>query len=165
MTPAARSNASTNVVLPAPEWPTNTTLRIRSGWSTTGTLPAAAADPLDALSAMGSSFARGRLFDSAPRGSPPTSTSPKTSPAAAGRAAAAGEGLAGAGPEAGGGPRAATAAGAGERRCRRGRGAGGGSGGRSRALRARPAYYPPVRFAVSTGRRQDAVRRPGRPIP
>ena len=40
--PVATSRASTSVVLPAPVWPTSTTLRIFSGWSAVGALPAAA---------------------------------------------------------------------------------------------------------------------------
>ena len=39
--PVATSRASTSVVLPAPEWPTSTTLRIRPGSSAVGALPAA----------------------------------------------------------------------------------------------------------------------------
>src|SRR5206468_11305173 len=39
------SIASTSVVLPPPEWPTSTTLRTWSGWSTSGALPAAAWAP------------------------------------------------------------------------------------------------------------------------
>src|SRR5947209_17638283 len=39
--PVATRRASTSVVLPAPVWPTRTTLRIALGWSATGALPAA----------------------------------------------------------------------------------------------------------------------------
>src|SRR5690242_9535339 len=51
MVPVATRRASTSVVLPAPEWPTSTTLRIRLGSSTVGALPTAAPAGLD-LSAM-----------------------------------------------------------------------------------------------------------------
>src|SRR4051812_5227478 len=47
MVPVATRRASTSVVLPAPEWPTSTTLRIRLGSSTVGALPTAAPAGLD----------------------------------------------------------------------------------------------------------------------
>src|SRR4051794_28113042 len=55
--PVATRRASTSVVLPAPEWPTSTTLRIRLGSSTVGALPTAAPAGLD-LSAMAALLVR-----------------------------------------------------------------------------------------------------------
>src|SRR3954447_18791001 len=55
--PVATRRASTSVVLPAPEWPTSTTLRIRLGLSTVGALPTAAPAGLD-LSAMAALLVR-----------------------------------------------------------------------------------------------------------
>src|SRR5262245_63760418 len=78
MVPVATSSASTSVVLPAPEWPTSTTLRTLLCWPAAGAPPAAACPCLSAIICLLPGSVRLRHDQPLPHGHRTTTPEPES---------------------------------------------------------------------------------------
>src|SRR6516162_10371669 len=78
MVPVATSSASTSVVLPAPEWPTSTTLRTLLCWSAAGAPPAAAGPFLSVIICLLPGSVRLRHDQPLPHGHRTTTPEPES---------------------------------------------------------------------------------------
>src|SRR6516165_5822754 len=78
MVPVATSSASTSVVLPAPEWPTSTTLRTLLCWSAAGAPPAAAGPFLSVIICLLPGSVRLRHGQPLPHGHRTTTPEPES---------------------------------------------------------------------------------------
>src|SRR5215471_19359580 len=88
MVPVATSSASTSVVLPAPEWPTSTTLRTPTCWPAAGAPPAALDPFLSAIVCLLPGFVRLRHDQPLPHGYRTTTPQPESPGRCYSRAAA-----------------------------------------------------------------------------
>src|SRR5215470_12955832 len=88
MVPVATSSASTSVVLPAPEWPTSTTLRTPTCWPAAGAPPAALDPFLSAIVCLLPGFVRLRHDQPLPHGHRTTTPQPESPGRCYSRAAA-----------------------------------------------------------------------------